>query len=203
MLKGKPLEIMPLEKLLEYVHSKGFGYPLGQIWARIDGVIRRQTGGSNRKHPRFCNPLILGGAIAFPHDKEERFATQIYWTHVNGGYETIQRLVLRLKDEDWDGFDFTDDSSPIPLNKIKQEYADWLGVNRYPERRPYTLNEIFPAERDRRLRRRAKRYEARLNRQVDDESTVSIGPGGLNKDEIRWDNQHVYGIDKASKNRKW
>lgn len=203
MLKGKPLEIMPLEKLLEYAHSKGFGYPTAEPWARIYSAIKRKTGGSNWTFPKFANPLILGGAIAFPHDKEKRFATQIYWTHLNGGYETIQRLILRLKDEDWDGFGFTDDSSPIPLNKIKQEYADWLGVNRYPERRQYTLDELFPAERDERLRRRAERYEARLNRQIDDESTVSIGPGGLNKDEIRWDNPHVYGMDKAKKNRKW
>ena len=194
---------MPLKELLEYAHSKGFGYPLGDRWARIDGVIRRKTGGSNWRQPRFCNPLILGGAIAFPRDKEERLATQIYWTHENGGYDTMERLIRRLKDEDWDGFGFESDSSSIPLSKIKQEYARWLGVIRYPERRPYTLDELYPAERDERLRRRAEKYEERLNRQIDNESVTSIGPGGLNKDEIRWDNQHVYGMDKAKKNRKW
>jgi hypothetical protein len=94
---------------------------------------------------------------------------------MNGGYETIQRLILRLKDEDWDGFDCVDNLSPIPLSEIKQEYADWLGVSRYPERRPYTLDELFPAERDERLRRRAEKYEVRLNRQMDDESVTSIG----------------------------
>jgi hypothetical protein len=166
---------IPLEQLLEYASSKGFGYPLAQSWARIDSAIRRETGGSNWTFPRLRNPLILGGSIAFPHDKKERFATQIYWAHMNGGYETIQRLILRLKDEDWDGFDCVDNLSPIPLSEIKQEYADWLGVSRYPERRPYTLDELFPAERDERLRRRAEKYEVRLNRQMDDESVTSIG----------------------------
>ena len=175
MLKGKPLEIMPLEKLLEYVHSKGFGYPTAEPWARIVSAIRRETGGSNWTFPRLRNPLILGGSIASPHDKKERFVTQIYWAHMNGGYETIQRLILRLKDEDWGGFDCVDNLSPIPLSEIKQEYADWLGVSRYPERRPYTLDELFPAERDERLRRRAEKYEVRLNRQMDDESVTSIG----------------------------
>jgi len=163
MLRGKPLEIMPLDKLLEYVSSKGFGYPMAKPWARIYRVIKHQTGGSNWTFPKFANPLILGSAIASPHDKKERFATQIYWTHLNGGYETIQRLILRLKDEDWNGFDYADNLIPISLSKIKQEYADWLGVNRYPEKRPYTLDEIFPAERDERLRRRAEKYEARHN----------------------------------------
>ena len=166
---------IPLEGLLEYTSLKGFGYPLAQSWARIDSVIRCETGGSNWTFPRLRNPLILGGSIAFPHDKKERFATQIYWTYVNGGYKTIQRLILRLKDEDWDGFDCVDNLSPIPLSEIKQEYAEWLGVSRYPERRPYTLDELFPAERDERLRRCAERYETRLIRQMDDESVTLIG----------------------------
>ena len=196
MSKNEPLSIMTLEQLLEYTHSKGFGYPVAMPWSRIYGAISRQTGASNSKQPRFCNPLILGGAIAFPHDKEERFATQIYWTYKNGGFKTIERLILRLKDEDWDGFGFQGDSAPLSLEEIKREYANWLGVKRYPERQPYTLDEIFPEERDRRLRQRAKSYEERLNRQVDNESTVSIGPGGLSKDEIRWNNQHVSGLNK-------
>lgn len=203
MSKDNPSNVISLENLLEYTHSKGFGYPIGEHWARIYSAVKRQTGASNWTHPKFRNPLILGGAIASPYHKEERFLTQIYWTYINGGYKTMQRLILRLKDEDWDGFDCASNSNPIPLNKIKQEYADWLGVNRYPERKPYTLDEIFPAERDARLRRRAERYEARLNRQEDNESTVSIGPGGLNTDEIRWDTQHVYGIDKVKNNQKW
>jgi hypothetical protein len=173
MSKVKSSEVVSLEKLLEYASSKGFGYPLARPWARIDSAIRRETGGSNWTFPRLRNPLILGGSIAFPHDKKERFATQIYWTYVNGGYKTIQRLILRLKDEDWEGS--ADNLTPIPLSEIKQEYADWLGVSRHPERRPYTLDELFPAERDERLRRRAERYEARLNRQMDDESVTSIG----------------------------
>jgi len=194
---------MTLEQLLQYVHSKGFGYPLGRPWARITDLISLQTGGSNWTFPRLRNALILGGAIASSTDKEERFATQIYWTYKNGGYETMERFILNLKDEDWDGCGFKDDTNTFPLEDIKKEYARWLGVSIYPERRPYTLDEIFPVERYERLRRRAERYEARLNRQVDNESIVSIGPGGLNKDEIHWNSQHVSGMDKVTKERKW
>ena len=194
---------MTLEQLLQYTHSKGFGYPLGRPWARINDLISLQTGGSNWTFPRLRNALILGGAIASSTDKEERFATQIYWTYKNGGYETMERFILNLKDEDWDGCGFKDDTNTFPLEDIKKEYARWLGVRSHPERRPYTLDEIFPAERYERLRRRAERYEARLNRQVDNESIVSIGPGGLNKDEIHWNSQHVSGMDKVTKERKW
>ena len=134
MSKVKSSEVVSLEKLLEYASSKGFGHPTAEPWARIVSAIRRETGGSNWTFPRLRNPLILGGSIASPHDKKERFVTQIYWAHMNGGYETIQRLILRLKDEDWDGFDCVDNLNPIPLSEIKQEYADWLGVSRYPER---------------------------------------------------------------------
>ena len=39
--------------------------------------------------------------MASPHHKAERFVTQIYWTYKNGGYETMERLILNLQDKEW------------------------------------------------------------------------------------------------------
>ena len=57
---------MTLEKLLQYTNSKGWGYPEGNAWAKIDIEIRRKTGGSNWSLPKLRNPLILGG-VQWPH----------------------------------------------------------------------------------------------------------------------------------------
>jgi len=199
---------MTLERLLHYCYSKGFGYPYSSAWARMHTVLIQETGGGNCTFPRLCNPLILGGSIAPPEDKILRFFTQIYWAYRNGGFEKIERFILRLKDSDWVGGEYLNADlyeyhHSYYLNKIKKEYASWLGVMPYPEIRPYTLDELFPGDRLDRLDRRARRYEERLNRQVDNESIVSIGPGGKNKDDIRWDEQHISGMRNIKKERKW
>ena len=33
----------------------------------------------------------------------------------------MERLILNLKDEDWDGCDFKDDTNTLPLDDIKKE----------------------------------------------------------------------------------
>lgn len=134
--------IMTLEELLKYTQSKGYGYPLGYPWSRMYIAVSRKTGGSNHTFPRFRNPLILGGAMASPNDKRERFATQIYWTHKNGGYEVLERFIRRLKDEEWDGLDAPSKETNISIEDIKKEYARWLDVVTYPERESYTLEEL-------------------------------------------------------------
>jgi hypothetical protein len=125
---------MTLERLLQYTNSKGWGYPEGNAWAKIDIEIRRKTGGSNWSLPKLRNPLILGGSMASPHQKEKRFVTQIYWTYKNSGYETMVRLILNLQDKEWRGYDaenLSRDFSGFSIQDIEKEYASWQGVYFY------------------------------------------------------------------------
>jgi hypothetical protein len=125
---------MTLERLLQYTHSKGWGYPHNSAWAKIYLEIKRKTGGSHCSFPKFYNPLILAASMAHPYHKEERFVTQIYWTYKNGGYETMVRLVLNLQDKEWCGYDaenLSRDFSGFSIQDIEKEYASWQGVHFY------------------------------------------------------------------------
>ena len=69
--------------------------------------------------------------MASPHHKAERFVTQIYWTYKNGGYETMERLILNLQDKEWSGYDAENPSrgfTGFSIQHIKKEYAEWQGV---------------------------------------------------------------------------
>jgi hypothetical protein len=48
--------------------------------------------------------------------KEEGY--KLVSTDCIGGYKTMERLILNLKDEDWDGCGFKDDTNTLPLLQL-------------------------------------------------------------------------------------